>query len=137
MDATHWVFRRSGKQCWTCGAKTVSEKKLTSRTLFGVLIVSQLESKIVSGCVFQCCLISWFPQMGFICFNYPRLLKPVIFLFYLAFCMELILIDRLYLFQRINVLEFLVISNIFYSWETQCIPTIMSVTFLDCIKRHL
>lgn len=33
-DATHWVFRRSGKQCWTCGAKSASEKKLTSRTTF-------------------------------------------------------------------------------------------------------
>ncbi len=34
MDATHWVFRRSGKQCLACGAKIVSEKKLTSRTTF-------------------------------------------------------------------------------------------------------
>lgn len=33
-DSTHWVFRRSGKKCWTCGAKIVSEKKLTSRTTF-------------------------------------------------------------------------------------------------------
>ena len=33
-DATHWVFGRSGKQCWTCSAKIVSEKKLTSRTTF-------------------------------------------------------------------------------------------------------
>jgi len=34
LDATHWVFRRSGKQCLACGAKIVSEKKLTSRTTF-------------------------------------------------------------------------------------------------------
>jgi endonuclease VIII len=33
-DTTHWVFRRSGKQCWVCGAKITSEKKLTSRSTF-------------------------------------------------------------------------------------------------------
>jgi endonuclease VIII len=33
-DTTHWVFRRSGKQCWVCGAKIVSEKKLTSRSTY-------------------------------------------------------------------------------------------------------
>jgi endonuclease VIII len=33
-DTAHWVFRRSGKQCWVCGAKITSEKKLTSRSTF-------------------------------------------------------------------------------------------------------
>jgi endonuclease-8 len=33
-DTAHWVFRRSGKQCWVCGAKIASEKKLTSRSTF-------------------------------------------------------------------------------------------------------
>lgn len=33
-DATHWVFRRSGKPCWICGSKIVSERKLTARPTF-------------------------------------------------------------------------------------------------------
>jgi endonuclease-8 len=33
-DTAHWVFRRSGKPCWVCGAKIASEKKLTSRSTF-------------------------------------------------------------------------------------------------------
>jgi len=33
-DTAHWVFRRSGKQCWVCGTKIASEKKLTSRSTF-------------------------------------------------------------------------------------------------------
>ena len=33
-DSAHWVFRRSGKQCWVCGAKIASEKKLTSRSTY-------------------------------------------------------------------------------------------------------
>lgn len=33
-DATHWVFRRSGKDCWRCGAKILSEKKTTLRSTF-------------------------------------------------------------------------------------------------------
>jgi len=33
-DTTHWVFRRSGKPCWICGAKIISERKLTARPTF-------------------------------------------------------------------------------------------------------
>jgi len=33
-DTTHWVFRRSGKPCWICGSKIVSERKLTARPTF-------------------------------------------------------------------------------------------------------
>jgi endonuclease VIII len=33
-DTTHWVFRRTGKQCWKCGSKILSEKKTTSRSTF-------------------------------------------------------------------------------------------------------
>ncbi len=33
-DTAHWVFRRSGKPCWTCGAKIASEKKFTSRSTY-------------------------------------------------------------------------------------------------------
>lgn len=33
-DTTHWVFRRSGKPCWICGNKIVSERKLTARPTF-------------------------------------------------------------------------------------------------------
>ena len=33
-DNTHWVFRRSGKRCWKCGSKILSEKKITSRSTF-------------------------------------------------------------------------------------------------------
>ncbi|MBA3978854.1 MAG: hypothetical protein H0X50_11825 [Nitrosopumilus sp.] len=33
-DSPHWVYRRSGKQCWICKAKIVSEKKLTTRITF-------------------------------------------------------------------------------------------------------
>ncbi|TVP39967.1 DNA-formamidopyrimidine glycosylase family protein [Candidatus Nitrosocosmicus arcticus] len=33
-DITHWVFRRSGKPCWICGTKIVSERKLTARPTF-------------------------------------------------------------------------------------------------------
>jgi endonuclease-8 len=33
-DTTHWVFRRSGKPCWICGTKIVSERKLTARPTF-------------------------------------------------------------------------------------------------------
>ena len=33
-DTTHWVFRRSGKPCWICGTKIVSERKLTTRPTF-------------------------------------------------------------------------------------------------------
>ncbi|WP_148685869.1 DNA-formamidopyrimidine glycosylase family protein [Candidatus Nitrosocosmicus hydrocola] len=33
-DTTHWVFRRSGKDCWKCGAKILSEKKTTLRSTF-------------------------------------------------------------------------------------------------------
>jgi formamidopyrimidine-DNA glycosylase len=31
---THWVFRRSGKRCWKCCSKILSEKKITSRPTF-------------------------------------------------------------------------------------------------------
>ncbi len=34
MASAHWVFRRSGKQCWICKDKIVSEKKLTPRATF-------------------------------------------------------------------------------------------------------
>ena len=33
-DTTHWVFRRSGKPCWICGTKIISERKLTARPTF-------------------------------------------------------------------------------------------------------
>lgn len=33
-DTTHWVFRRSGKPCWICGTKILSERKLTARPTF-------------------------------------------------------------------------------------------------------
>lgn len=33
-DTTHWVFRRSGKPCWICGTKIVSERKLTGKSTF-------------------------------------------------------------------------------------------------------
>jgi formamidopyrimidine-DNA glycosylase len=33
-DNTHWVFRRSGKGCWKCGSKILSERKITSRSTF-------------------------------------------------------------------------------------------------------
>jgi len=33
-DTSHWVFRRSGKNCWKCGAKILSEKKTTLRSTF-------------------------------------------------------------------------------------------------------
>jgi endonuclease-8 len=33
-DTSHWVFRRSGKPCWACGARIASEKKLTSRSTY-------------------------------------------------------------------------------------------------------
>jgi len=33
-DITHLVFRRSGKPCWICGTKIVSERKLTARPTF-------------------------------------------------------------------------------------------------------
>lgn len=33
-DNTHWVFRRSGKRCWKCGSKILSERKITSRSTF-------------------------------------------------------------------------------------------------------
>ncbi len=33
-DTTHWVFRRSGKPCWICGTKIISERKLTARSTF-------------------------------------------------------------------------------------------------------
>jgi endonuclease-8 len=30
----HWVFRRSGRECWICKTKIMSEKKLTARSTF-------------------------------------------------------------------------------------------------------
>lgn len=33
-DTTHHVFRRSGKPCWDCGTKIVSERKMTFRQTF-------------------------------------------------------------------------------------------------------
>lgn len=33
-NTTHLVFRRSGKSCWICGTKIVSEKKMISRSTF-------------------------------------------------------------------------------------------------------
>jgi endonuclease-8 len=33
-DTTHWVFRRSGKPCWICGTKIISERKFTTRPTF-------------------------------------------------------------------------------------------------------
>ena len=33
-NTTHWVFRRTGKQCWVCCTKILSEKKLTLRSTF-------------------------------------------------------------------------------------------------------
>ena len=33
-NTTHWVFRRTGKQCWICGSIILSEKKTTSRSTF-------------------------------------------------------------------------------------------------------
>jgi endonuclease VIII len=33
-NTSHWVFRRSGKQCWICSDKISSEKKITLRITF-------------------------------------------------------------------------------------------------------
>jgi formamidopyrimidine-DNA glycosylase len=33
-NTIHWVFRRSGKPCWTCSARISSEKKITTRSTF-------------------------------------------------------------------------------------------------------
>ena len=33
-DKKYWVFRRSGKECWKCGTKIVSERKMTQRQTF-------------------------------------------------------------------------------------------------------
>lgn len=33
-DTTHWVFRRSGRDCWKCGTRILSEKKTTLRSTF-------------------------------------------------------------------------------------------------------
>ena len=33
-DTRHWVFRRTGKECWVCKTRIKSEKKLTARPTF-------------------------------------------------------------------------------------------------------
>jgi endonuclease-8 len=33
-DTRHWVFRRTGKDCWVCKTRIKSEKKLTARPTF-------------------------------------------------------------------------------------------------------
>jgi len=33
-ESRHWVFRRSGRPCWVCGAKIVMDRKSSSRVTF-------------------------------------------------------------------------------------------------------
>ena len=33
-NTRHWVFRRTGRECWICKTKIMSEKKLTTRSTF-------------------------------------------------------------------------------------------------------